>query len=127
MNSDFRELLRLLTAHKVRHLIIGGHAVMFYTEPRYTKDLDVAIGGSPDDFKGFVQAIEEFGFPMTDDQKAAFAQPNKMIVLGRPPARIDVLNCVEGVDFEQAWTRRTVVELDGVELNFIAREDMILA
>jgi hypothetical protein len=41
MNSDFRDLLKLFNAHKVRYLVVGGYAVMKYTEPRYTKDLDI--------------------------------------------------------------------------------------
>jgi hypothetical protein len=34
MNSDFRELLRLFNVHKVRYLVVGGYAVMNYTESR---------------------------------------------------------------------------------------------
>ena len=36
MNSDFRNLLKLFNAHRVRFLVVGGYAVMKYTEPRYT-------------------------------------------------------------------------------------------
>ena len=42
-NSDFRELLNLFEKHEIRYLIVGGYAVMKYTEPRYTKDIDVWI------------------------------------------------------------------------------------
>jgi hypothetical protein len=41
MNSDFKDLLNLLNGHSVRSLVVGGYEVMKYTEPRYTKDLDV--------------------------------------------------------------------------------------
>ncbi len=41
MNSDFKDLLRIFNEHKVRYLVVGGYAVIKYTEPRYTKDLDV--------------------------------------------------------------------------------------
>ena len=39
MNSDFEELLSIFNENGVRYLIVGGHAVMLYTEPRYTKDV----------------------------------------------------------------------------------------
>ena len=41
MNSGFKELLRSFNATDVKYLIVGGHAVMLYSEPRYTKDLDI--------------------------------------------------------------------------------------
>jgi len=30
MNSDFRDMLRLFAAHKVRYLVVGGYAAMHY-------------------------------------------------------------------------------------------------
>jgi|GEM_PF-2600139 len=39
-NSDLTELLSKLVADRVRLLIVGGHAVAKYGEPRYTKDVE---------------------------------------------------------------------------------------
>lgn len=36
-SPDFRELLSLLAKHKVRYLVVGGYAVMKYTEPPRSK------------------------------------------------------------------------------------------
>jgi hypothetical protein len=47
MNSDFEDLLRIFDRCEVRYLVVGGHAVMRYTEPRYTKDLDIWVDASP--------------------------------------------------------------------------------
>jgi len=41
--SDFSDLLRLFENSETRYLIVGGHAVMSYTEPRFTKDLDIWV------------------------------------------------------------------------------------
>jgi hypothetical protein len=35
MNSDFKDLLSILNESKAKYLIVGGYAVMKYTEPRY--------------------------------------------------------------------------------------------
>ncbi|MBW1889744.1 MAG: hypothetical protein JRF32_09220 [Deltaproteobacteria bacterium] len=40
-SPDFKELLKIFEKHKIRYLIVGGYAVMKYSEPRFTKDLDV--------------------------------------------------------------------------------------
>ncbi len=64
MNSDFRDLLKLFNAHKVRYLVVGGYAVMKYTEPRYTKDLDVWVEATPKNAKAVFAALREFGAPL---------------------------------------------------------------
>ncbi len=48
LNSDFKELLRLFEEHRVRYLIVGGYAVMKYSEPRFTKDIDFWIAVDPE-------------------------------------------------------------------------------
>lgn len=48
MNSDFKELLNIFNAEEVKYLVIGGYAVIYYAEPRYTKDLDIWVGPDAD-------------------------------------------------------------------------------
>lgn len=48
INSGFRDLLQSLNEGGVRYLIVGGYAVMVYTEPRYTKDLDLWVEPTAD-------------------------------------------------------------------------------
>ena len=43
MNHDYRDLLSAFHAHGVRYLIVGGYAVIFHSQPRFTKDLDLFI------------------------------------------------------------------------------------
>jgi predicted nucleotidyltransferase len=115
LNSDFRDLLSLLNRYGVRYLIVGGYAVMLYTEPRYTKDLDVVIGTQPEELEGVRRALEEFGFPMSDDAAAKLALPNR------------ILNEIEGVPFDEAWHRRGVIDVEGVQAPFISLQDLIAA
>ena len=35
-SRDFKELLSVLEKHEVRYLVVGGYAVMLYSEPRST-------------------------------------------------------------------------------------------
>lgn len=127
MNSDFKDLLSLFSKHRVRYLVAGGYAVMYYSEPRYTKDLDVVVGTSAGEVERVVAALAEFGFPMTESQVEQLRMPNQMIVLGVAPSRIDILNELSGVDFDQAWERRNLVVVDGIEAAFISRSDLIAA
>lgn len=127
MNSDFKDLLSLFEKHRVRYLIAGGYAVIRYTEPRYTKDLDVVVGSAVGETERVAAAMAEFGFPMTQSQIERFRQPNQMIVIGRPPSRIDILNELIGVDFEEAWKRRESVQIEGLTVSFVSLADLIEA
>ena len=91
MNSDFKDLLRLLTEKKAKFLIIGGYAVIHYAEPRYTKDLDVLIGTDPDNAKKVFQAPIEFGAPMDNVTSQDFCTPEVFFQIGSPPNRIDMI------------------------------------
>jgi hypothetical protein len=127
MHSDFKELFALFDKHRVRYLVVGGYAVMLYTEPRYTKDIDVVVGMAPEESDRAVDALEEFGFPMSPDQRLRFKAPNSMVVLGNPPHRIDILNSVSGLSFDEAFERRNVVTVDDGQIPFISLEDLISA
>ena len=85
MNSDFRDLLRIFNAGKVRYLVVGGHAVMKYTEPRYTKDLDLWIEATPKNARAVFKALKEFGAPLANLTEADFSKEGFFYQMGRPP------------------------------------------
>ncbi len=86
MNSDFKDLLRVFNEHKVRYLVVGGYAVIKYTEPRYTKDLDVWIQATLKNARAVFAALREFGAPLTNITSADFAKEGSVYQIGRPPA-----------------------------------------
>jgi hypothetical protein len=43
MYQDYRDLLCAFHSHGVRYLIVGGYAVIFHAQPRFTKGIDVFI------------------------------------------------------------------------------------
>jgi hypothetical protein len=119
--------LKLFAAAEVRYLIVGGYAVMKYTEPRFTKDLDLLISTEPKNAAAVYRSLKAFGAPLTGLTEADFTAAGFFYQMGRPPLRIDVLMDVPGVDFEQAWTRRETVALGGVPMHFISKDDLICA
>ncbi len=124
LTDDFSEFLRCLTARKVRFLIVGGHAVSFHGYPRFTHDVDVVVVPEPGNAEALLAALADFGFGSVSLQVSDFLKPTT-VVLGRPPAQIDIMTFIKGVDLDDAWARREVGALDGVEVAFISREDLI--
>lgn len=125
MNSDFSDLLRALNDAKVEYLIVGGYAVGKYTEPRYTKDIDIWINNSIDNAERVFQALQAFGAPLGDVTVDDFSAPDLIYQIGVEPSRIDILMGLESMDFENCWKRRVTAELDELTLNFISIADLI--
>ncbi|MBN1447980.1 MAG: nucleotidyl transferase AbiEii/AbiGii toxin family protein, partial [Bacteroidetes bacterium] len=63
-NSDFSELLNHFARHEVRFLFVGGYAVMKYSEPRFTKDIDLWIVTDEQNAHAVYTALREFGAPL---------------------------------------------------------------
>ena len=124
LTDDFSEFLRCLIAREVRFLIVGGHAVSFHGYPRFTHDVDVVVLPEQGNAEALLAALADFGFGSVELQVSDFLKPTT-IVLGRPPEQIDIMTFIKGVDLGEAWERREVGTLDGVEVAFISREDLI--
>ena len=126
-SHDFKELLSVLEKHKVRYLIIGGYAVMKYTEPRWTKDLDLLIATDAMNAQAVYAALKEFGAPLSGMTSADFEDQDSFYQMGRPPLRVDVMMAIPGVEFESAWTRREPLSIAGIPAYFISKNDLISA
>jgi hypothetical protein len=127
MLKDQIDLLLAFNEYGVEYLIVGGHAVGYHSEPRGTKDLDLWIRSSEHNSVRVFEALRSFGAPLLGISPADFVgQPESVFQLGMPPSRIDVLQEVDGVDFDQAWQNRVERNLDSSTLiHVISRDDLI--
>ena len=98
MNSDFKDLLNIFNAYHVRYLIIGGYAVMKYTEPRYTKDLDIWVNPSIENAGKVYIALKNFGAPLNNISLDDFTDPDLIYQIGIAPNRSDMLMGIAGMD-----------------------------
>jgi len=116
---DFRDFLRLLNAHHVEYLLIGGYAVIFYGYPRTTGDLDIWVAQTPTNAQRISDALVIFGFSRADTPPDIFLLPNKVHRMGNPPFRIEILTDISGVDFARSWPDRQTAIIDGIPVNII--------
>lgn len=126
-SSDFRELLKTFKKHNVRYLVVGGYAVMKYSEPRFTKDLDLLIATDRENANSVYVALKEFGAPLANLTPDDFTHKDYFYQMGRPPLRVDIMMSIPGIEFEEAWENRDVFELDDLNIPFISRSDLIKA
>jgi len=126
-SPDFKELLNTLEKYRVRYLVVGGYAVMKYTEPRFTKDLDLWISTDETNSKAVFSALKEFGAPLKGLTPHDFTESGYFYQMGNPPFRLDIMMSIPGVEFETAWVHREEVLLEGMTIPFISRADLIRA
>jgi phage replication-related protein YjqB (UPF0714/DUF867 family) len=106
----------------VKYLVIGGYAVNYHGYPRATGDIDIWMGGGSENAARMAQAVREFGFP--EATPALFAEPSKVIRMGLPPIRIEVLTSITGVEFEACYANRVIAECEGARVNLIGLDDL---
>jgi predicted nucleotidyltransferase len=124
LNQDFKEFIQSLNDNGVRYLIVGGYAVALHGHPRYTKDIDVWLWLNEQNAAQMMKALEQFGFGSIGLKAEDFIEPDQIIQLGYPPARIDMLTTLPGVDFEECYPSRVEVEIEGLKMNFIDLESL---
>ena len=117
--NDFKEFLKLLRAHGVKYLLIGGYAVGVHGRPRFTNDLDVWVAVAPVNAKRVVEALSEFGFEDPGLSVDLFLQPDSIVRMGNEPVRIEIATAISGVEFDECYRERVETELDGVPVSVI--------
>jgi len=125
MHSDLLEFLRLLGRHEVRYLVVGGYAVAVHGYVRATNDLDVFVEASQSNAKKLITVFREFGFRSAKIEEALFLTPGTIVRVGVPPIRLEVLNKISGVEFEDCHQHRLEVLIDDTPIQFIGRNELL--
>jgi predicted nucleotidyltransferase len=124
LHPDFKDFLRLLNSREVRYLVVGGYAVGYYGHPRATGDMDIWIEISRDNAEKMAAVFRDFGMPSEAVSPSLFLEEGKIIRMGVPPVRLEVITRISGVDFGDCYTRRENVEIDDIGVPFISLEDL---
>ncbi|MEO9871929.1 nucleotidyltransferase [Ekhidna sp.] len=123
--SHYKDFIVALNNHNVEYLLIGGYAMGAYGHIRGTNDLDIFINANELNAGKMLNVCEEYGIPKEAIQKEMFLV-QKMIGIGDPPLRIEILKSVGSFDFEYAFQRRVVRKVDNVDINVVDLDDLII-
>jgi hypothetical protein len=130
MYQDYKDLLSAFHAHGVRYLIVGGYAVIYHAQPRFTKDIDLFIKADLANAQAIFAALGVFGAQLQGLRPEDFAERGSFFRFGHDPHGFDILPDIPGVDFEEAWGRRVEGVIDpktGLKAFFISAPDLIVA
>ncbi len=123
--KDFREFLQLLNDHAVEYVIVGGYALAFHGAPRFTGDIDVLVRPTEENSRSLIAALNDFGFSDLSLTEQDFMAVDRVVQLGVPPMRIDLLTSIDGVDFDTASTGAINGQIGEIFVPFIGREALV--
>jgi hypothetical protein len=125
IQPDFEEFLRLLEEHQVEYMIVGGYAVAFHGHVRFTKDIDIFYASTPTNIVRLRRALVAFGFGEEALAQVAFARQGDVVAIGVIPVRIDLLNDIDGIAFDEAQANAVRGRYGQVDATFIGKQDLI--
>ena len=123
--SDFRDLICALNDVECEYLIVGGYAMGAHGQPRYTGDIDLYFRRTAENAEKIIRAVRTFGYNSPDLTIESLIEPGMIHYFGHPPLRVDLLNTLSGLEFEQAWVNRVIVEEGNMRLPILSKEDLI--
>jgi hypothetical protein len=125
VNPDFRDLFAALNAAGARYLLVGGYAVAFHAQPRFTKDLDVWTEPEPSNAPLVYEALRRFGAPLGELTTADLSRAGTIFQIGVPPNRIDIVTSIDGVSFGEAWPDRAQTTYGAEPVPVIGRRHLV--
>lgn len=124
--KDFEDFISLCNKYELEYLVIGGFAVSVYGYPRTTKDLDVCINRTKENAGKILTILKDFGFGSLNFKIEDFLKDGVIAQLGYDPIRIDILNDLNGIDFNVAFENKRIVNMNGVPTNFIGYNELLI-
>jgi len=123
--QDFKEFLKLLNEERLEYLLVGGYAVGYYGYPRATADMDIWIAISTENAEKALKVFHRFGLNAPDLTASLFLEKGRIIRMGIPPMRIEIITDASGVSFADCYKNHSAVEIDGISVHLISLPDLL--
>ena len=125
LNEDYKEILQILLSNKVEFLVVGAYAMGVHVYPRATGDFDIWVKASVPNSKIICKSLIEFGAPLKNISQDTFSKEGVVFQVGVPPRRIDIITKIDGVNFKQAYNDKEDIEIEGLIIPFISKDNLI--
>ena len=125
IHKDFEEFLQLLNDEKVEYVIVGGYAVAFHGYVRATQDIDLFYKNSEKNILRIQRALLTFGVSTTSEQLIEFKDPGSIIRIGFPPVKIEMINSISGLSFNEVWKNRISGYYGTIPVDFISYKHLL--
>jgi len=125
LNKDYRDILSIFSEKKVKYLLVGAYAMAAHGFPRSTMDIDLFIKPDPDNAVVVVNALDEFGAPIGKLSADDLQKKDLIFQIGVAPRRIDILTSIDGIDFDEGFSRSVLINIEGIDVPVLSVPDII--
>ncbi len=124
LSAQHKRFVDQLLANKVRFIIIGGYASIYYGVRRSTGDLDILIEPTPKNGKALIKALKDLNLkvPAINDEEF---EGELVLSFGFEPEAVDIITKAPGIDFDSAFKRAAKVSISGISARLIDIHDLI--
>ena len=126
LNSHYKDILSILSEKKVKFLLVGAYAMAVHGYPRSTMDIDLLIMPEPENASLVLQALTVFGAPIEELSVDDLQKEGIIFQIGVAPCRIDILTSIDGINFEDAYLRSELVDIEGIPIHVLSVQDIIV-
>ncbi len=127
ISSDYEDLLRAFSDAGVEFLVAGAYAVIHYTEPRFTKDIDLWVRPTEENAERVLKALAVFGAPVGNLSVEDLCDPEMIFQIGVEPVRADILAGIPGLDFDTAQRESETTRFGDIEVRVLGLESLRIA
>jgi hypothetical protein len=125
LNEDYKDMLRALSAERVKFLLVGAYAMAAHGYLRGTLDIDLWVMPSAENADSVLRSLRLYGAPMLDLTKEDLIKEGTVFQIGVAPRRIDIITTASGLKFDDAYKRSLLVNIEGIEVRVPALDDLI--
>jgi hypothetical protein len=87
--------------------------------------MDILVEMSIENAGQILNVLKDFWGSTIGFSKEDFTTPDNVIMMGRPPFRIDILTSISGVDFKEAYSSSKIYSDEGVDIRCIHVNELI--
>ncbi len=123
-HKDFGDFVSLMNQYGVDYVVVGSFALSFLGYPRATGDIDFWIHKSSENASRMMQVLEAFGFGGMGITAADFLG-DKVIQLGQPPVRIDLMTELDGLSPDEIWAGKVAGKFGNMPVYYLGRDAFV--
>jgi predicted nucleotidyltransferase len=126
-NRSHQEMLFTLLDNDVDFIVVGGYAVIYHGYIRTTGDMDLWLRPTDENKVKLLEVFKRLEFDPEGIEKLAGLDFASIAVfhIGEEPERIDFLTHLQGLNFDEALSRKMIMEIKGYQVPFLHLNDLI--
>ena len=125
LNNHYKDILLILSEKKVKFLLVGAYAMAAHGYPRSTMDIDILVMPDRENALLVLQALNDFGASVENLSPQDLQEEGLIFQIGVAPCRIDILTSIDGLNFEDAYSRSEIIIIEEIPIHVLSIPDLI--